>query len=609
MSFPKMERMQALILFFLVIISIYTQPTLIITPNIEEEVTSELSYRDIIQITRNFFSNQLSNRSNDFLLNQEPNNSGYCDTQNINRQGLKSFFNICCLRPPGIPHSPIVINNDTDFANQALTEGWIGDGSEESPFKIQQYDILSSSEHAIEILNTRVYFEIEECLLQGPSSFAGVCLENVSNAFLTRNLCLGMRYGIELQNCSLVEVYNCSTNSNGYYGIYSFSSNSNIIRNSKCLGNSHSGIYMLSSNSSEIANCNCSSNGNYGVFLEDSTNNELKNCTFNANQYGIFIEDAILHNQINNSTFNNEYSGIWSLFSDYLFVANNTFFDGLYLDYSDSNIIKNNRFFGYESGVNLFESANNTLINNQMEGYGFQIDRVVSDCRQWNVSENFVNGRPIIFWQDKVGGIVPIDVAQIILVNCSFVTVRDLFLSECIKGIIICDSIQIMIINNTCVSMDDGIVILGGASNYVTNNTCMKNRGYGLYIEGSDNFVINNTCKDNWASGICIEGSGNQVVDNTLINQSVGIYRFGIYLHYGYSNNISNNLCLNNWEGIKLMHSEGNYITNNYIAGAYHSTSKGIHIYGMSGHNTVVNNTVSYNLDGIFIYGGTATDN
>jgi len=41
-------------------------------------------------------------------------------------------------------HDPIVIANDSDFIDQATTEGWFGDGSEGNPYLIEDLEILTN---------------------------------------------------------------------------------------------------------------------------------------------------------------------------------------------------------------------------------------------------------------------------------------------------------------------------------------------------------------------------------------------------------------------------------------------------------------------------------
>ena len=72
------------------------------------------------------------------------------------------------------PHDPISINSDADFAAQAASEGWPGDGSEGNPFIIQDLEIDASSQHGIGISFTTAHFAIRNCLIRdGDIKFSG----------------------------------------------------------------------------------------------------------------------------------------------------------------------------------------------------------------------------------------------------------------------------------------------------------------------------------------------------------------------------------------------------------------------------------------------------
>ncbi len=58
--------------------------------------------------------------------------------------GLISLSNIEYVKAPYIPHNPIRINSNAEFASLAGIEGWLGDGSPGNPYIIEGYDITGS---------------------------------------------------------------------------------------------------------------------------------------------------------------------------------------------------------------------------------------------------------------------------------------------------------------------------------------------------------------------------------------------------------------------------------------------------------------------------------
>ncbi|TET13478.1 MAG: right-handed parallel beta-helix repeat-containing protein, partial [Candidatus Thorarchaeota archaeon] len=63
------------------------------------------------------------------------------------------------------PHSRISITSDGDFALQATSEGWAGNGTESDPYIIEGY-IISSDQSCIRITGTYVHFVIRDCILE-----------------------------------------------------------------------------------------------------------------------------------------------------------------------------------------------------------------------------------------------------------------------------------------------------------------------------------------------------------------------------------------------------------------------------------------------------------
>ncbi|UCF08642.1 MAG: DUF1565 domain-containing protein, partial [Thermoplasmata archaeon] len=141
--------------------------------------------------------------------------------------GLISFSDIDNVQAPYIPHNPIRINNNTEFASMAGIEGWPGDGSPGDPYIIEGYDINGSGYgYCIYIGNTTVFFKVRDSYLHKATGVlkypyfceTGIILVNVQNGTIANN--------------------NISDNR---YGMYLFSSGSNTITNNELVDN---GIYI-----------------------------------------------------------------------------------------------------------------------------------------------------------------------------------------------------------------------------------------------------------------------------------------------------------------------------------------------------------------------------
>ena len=127
--------------------------------------------------------------------------------------------------------------------------------------------------------------------------------------------------------------------------------------------------------------------------------------------------------------------------------------------------------------------------------------------------------------------------------------------------------------NNTCENDYFGICIFYCPSNNtLINNICKNNSNGGIYLEVSPyHNLINNICENN-PYAICLSYSSyDNLINNTCLESSCGIY-----LYVSPYNNLFNNTCENNsYYGVQLHHYSSN--------------------------NTLINNTVKYNGNGIEI--------
>ena len=96
-----------------------------------------------------------------------------------------------------IPHPPIDINGNPDFAMQAGVEGWPGDGSPGNPYIIENYEINASLAHGIQISLTTVHFRIKDALIRdGASTRNGINFDRVENGVIENCMIINNRLGI-----------------------------------------------------------------------------------------------------------------------------------------------------------------------------------------------------------------------------------------------------------------------------------------------------------------------------------------------------------------------------------------------------------------------------
>ncbi len=126
-----------------------------------------------------------------------------------------------------------------------------------------------------------------------------------------------------------------------------------------------------------------------------------------------------------------------------------------------------------------------------------------------------MNGKKLGYYTNLNSTIIAEPVyGQLILINCTNVTVRDQILYNATTGLFLYSCTYSVIINNTCNNNDYyGIYLRYSGSATVANNTCSNNNNYGI------EFYYSNFC----------------VVTYNLLQENGG---YGIYLRYDSDNNL-----------------------------------------------------------------------
>ncbi len=359
----------------------------------------------------------------------------------------------------------------------------------------------------------------------------------------------------------------------------------------------NTGIRVSYSDHCKIQDCNFSNNSD-GIYLYYSHYTTLNNNNFNWIKLG-----HSNYNIINNNTCNsNNYRGIYLSYSSNNTIKNNNCssnkFDGIELFRSSYNEVKNNKCLDNYNGIELRYSSHNTILNNTMSACGLYIFGL--NLHHWNThtisSNNTVNGKPLYYWKNINNGVIPSGAGQIILANCTNITIENQKTINTRVGIVLVFSSNNILKHNNCSNNQDGIYLFYSSNNMIVNNTCSKNR-YGIYLEHSSyNTIDNNTCNFNNPSnrpnyGIYLYYSNS----NTIVNNNCSNNIEGISLDNSDLNIINNNICLNDCYGIFLEFSKSNSVINN---SCFTNRYRGISI-SCSDSNIIKNNNISKNGNGI----------
>jgi parallel beta-helix repeat protein len=130
-------------------------------------------------------------------------------------------------------------------------------------------------------------------------------------------------------------------------------------------------------------------------------------------------------------------------------------------------------------------------------------------------TDTWVNGKPVYYLRDQVGGTVPENAGEVILANCSDIVVANETTNSATLGIHINFSNNITVSNCTSTNNLDGLEMLR-CSNSVIENCSFSDNVYGIVASAS---------------------SGNEFRDNLVRNST----SWGFYLSSGSSNNLFRN--------------------------------------------------------------------
>ncbi len=203
---------------------------------------------------------------------------------------------------------------------------------------------------------------------------------------------------------------------------------------------------------------------------------------------------------------------------------------------SDNNTIYENKFYDSGTGIGIFESYNNTIYNNIFLSQKLRLwhsngnhvfnNTIINqglrclDSFDNSIHGNTVNGKPLCYLEGEMNISIQDEYGQIILVNCSNITILNQNIHNTSVGISLHDSLDCKIINNTI--KDDKLV--------------------GLYVENCCNNTISNNIIENSHSQ-CIQfyySHHNRFIDNLVLDDCSSVY-----FHYSTYNLIQNNTLIN----------------------------------------------------------------
>jgi len=295
-----------------------------------------------------------------------------------------------------------------------------------------------------------------------------------------------------------------------------------------------------------------------GIYVETSHNTVIKNVNIKNNGFGIFLNKSSSSIIEYNSIESNQYEGIYFEASSNNTIKNNIIErnagNGIHLSCSSNNSIENNNIKENRwNGILFGASSNNRIKNNDFVEDGLFIFNSYKNY----VKNNTVNEKPLVYLEEESNKVIK-EAGQVLLVNCTGITVKNLNLSSASVGIELWNTKNSILGNNIVKSNYYGIYIMNSSGNEIESNNIENNKWAGIHLELSFNNIINNNIiENNRYEGIDLEDSSNNKIENNRIKENK---KYGIFIS-GSNNIVVNNIIKNNWHGITI----GSFSNNNTI--------------------------------------------
>jgi len=458
-------------------------------------------------------------------------------------------------------HGPIIITSNNDFSAQ----GFLGSGSESSPYLIENYSINTTGT-CISISNTDAHFIVRKCLLTGGDDGDGILMDNVMNGEISNNSISQKDRPLHLLLSSNNMIVNNTISENRLQVTLHSSTNNEVLENN--ISDNSGGLYLLSSPNNLVANNSILAGFGTGIILENSPESTLTKNIISNNQGGIYLHS-----------------------SSRSIITNNTLSENI----------------GY--GIILDDSSEVRLSSNILLNNGFGI--LGNSVEEWKhdiSTDNLVNGKPIGYFWDLHGERIDENPYYLmIFANCTNITVENIVFDR--SSITLGFSSNCTLNNNTSLeSQGFGISFYYSVDNKVTNNRCnslslrysSNNDLFYNTISGTSYVGVNlrvssyNRIEGNTISGfedglwLYEESTHNHVVNNTISESLM----YGANLLYWSNNNTFSD---NHIDGVHLHEAHSNDFVNNTFSGG---DIAGVDMFGSS-NIKILNNNISGNSIGM----------
>jgi len=308
---------------------------------------------------------------------------------------------------------------------------------------------------------------------------------------------------------------------------------------------------------------------------------------------------------------NHSDTGILVYYADNAEIKNCTvkdYYNGIQIRDSDYNLLLNNNVVNNIEGIEIIDSSDNKLEENNMSDNNLNFGvrgNLLSDFIQDIGPSNKVDNKPIYYLVNQANQSIPLDAGYAGVVNSNNIDISGLNLSDNLDGIMLAYTRNSHILNNNIDHiLNGGIYLLSSwnntlSGNHITgvNNGCIK-------LRDSDSNMISDNNVSHGNDGIMLYDSDNNVIfNNEASDQWSGIFAHigdGIHLENSFNNLVLENSVVENRYGIRLRDLSGNNTVMNNKIDSNHDGM--VLIFTHDSTNDIYNNTISNNDHGIHVY-------
>ncbi|KYK22334.1 hypothetical protein AYK25_02730 [Thermoplasmatales archaeon SM1-50] len=393
---------------------------------------------------------------------------------------------------------------------------------------------------------------------------------------------------------------NVSSNiiSNNNFGICVCYTTDNIIHSNDLRNNNDDNIHLYYTNHSSIQHNIISRVDGYtiGILSVCCNNNTICNNTVNKTYHGIYISASTNSTLVANSVIGCRWKAI--ILTD---APDNTI---------KGNFLRQPIYYNYACDITLTDSPRCIVENNTLYS-GILIDESYPNI----ILNNFVQGKPLVYLDEKSDVVIDYTCGQIILINCSNITVKNQNIQQTVRAIYLKDSNHCNLINNTIFNNRQGIICSSSNFTNICNNIITLNKDNGLSIDSSNNNIYNNNIENNEDYGLINSGVNNTIANNnidhngyvgfvltgqnsSIINNTISRNTEGMSIRFLSNTNIKHNIIKQNFEyGISISDSTNNTIAEN----VFMQNDYGIILGAYCNKHTILNNDFRANQNGLIL--------